>query len=154
MLYELICNGMNKSKWYESERWNEIKGENVSWSPPIGPTAYWALGSAPWSGEPNPNWLVGPCRTAHINREGGDRAQGTRFAGAATPTYRNPNPILKRAASDGMCSPPPLPSSAGSPPAPLDFSPPRWTTPTTPRHWRLRCCAARRNVKELTQSYG
>ena len=96
----------------------------------------------------------GPLSHGTHKRNVGVRARTKRFAGAATPTYRNPNPILKRAASDGMCSPPPLPSSAGSPPAPLDFSPPRWTTPTTPRHWRPRCCAARRNVKELTQSYG
>ena len=93
MLYALICNGMNKSKWYEIERWNEIKGENISWSPPIGPTAYWALASAPWSGAPNPNRLVGPCRTTHI-KIGGDHGLSHEVGlGRHDPTDRNPNLI-------------------------------------------------------------
>ena len=62
---------------------SEIKGENVSWSPPIGPTAYWALVSAHWSGEPNPNTVGGPLSHSTYKREVGIMARATRFNGAA-----------------------------------------------------------------------
>jgi len=38
-----------------------------------------------------------------------------RFTGVATPTYSNPKPIQRAAASDGMC-PTTAAASAGSPP--------------------------------------
>ena len=69
----------------------------------------------------------------------------TRFNGAATHLQRNPNPILKRAASDGMSPPPPPPSPMqghrrrhwiGSPPPPLYLA----IESELPRHWRPRGC--------------
>jgi len=48
----------------------------VSWSPPIGPTAYWALRFVPWSGAPNPNMVGGPLSHNTIKR-GGD--QGSNY---------------------------------------------------------------------------
>ena len=53
MLYALICNGMNKNKEYESERWKEIKGEIVSLisnltgpNGPVGPLICALIGGA------------------------------------------------------------------------------------------------------------
>ena len=69
----------------------------------------------------------------------------TRFNRAATHLQRNPNPILKRAASDGMSPPPPPPSPMqghhrrhwiGSPPPPLYLA----IESELPRHWRPRGC--------------
>jgi hypothetical protein len=39
--------------------------------PPLGPTAFWALFLASWSGAPNPIWLVGPRHTALYIEVGG-----------------------------------------------------------------------------------
>jgi len=51
------------------------------------------------------------------------RARTTRFNGAATHLQRNPNPILKSAASDGMSppTPPPPPRPCRTSSASLDF---------------------------------
>ena len=132
MLYALICNGMNKSKWYEIERWNKIKGENVSWSPPIGPTAYWALVSAPWSGEPNPNTVGGPLSRSTHKRKVGIKARTMRFTGAAIPPTENPNPILKKCCQRRDV----LPHRR----RPCRSTPGHWTSP--PRHYDVYYTAA------------
>ena len=73
------------------------------------------------------------------------RARTTRFNGAATHLQRNPNSILKLAASDGISQPPPPPSPMqghrrrhwiGSPPPPLYLA----IESELPRHWRPRGC--------------
>ena len=54
--------------------------------------------------------MVGPCRTAHIKGRWGEGSDYEVDRSRHTHRKRNPNPILKRAASDGMSPPPPLPS--------------------------------------------
>jgi len=150
MLYELICNGMNKSKWYESERWNEIKRENVSWSPPIDPTAYWALISAPWSGEPNSNPVGGPLSHSTHKRRWGWGLEQRGWPEPPHPPKENPNPILKSAVSDGMC-----PTTAVAPLQGLHRStaspPPRLLTTVSSTGFRE--AAARRAEEPEHESY-
>jgi hypothetical protein len=48
MLYVLICDGTNKVKMIKLKVCDEIKGDNVGLiSPPMGPTAHWALDLRP-----------------------------------------------------------------------------------------------------------
>jgi hypothetical protein len=61
MLYTLIFNGMRK----EVKVYGEIKGENVGLiSPPMGPTAHWALARVRIGDAQPVRRLVGPCRAA------------------------------------------------------------------------------------------
>ena len=74
MLYALICNGMNKSKEYENERWKEIKGEIVRLisnltrpNGPVGPLIRALIGGA------QPTMAGGPLSHCAIKRGGGRR---------------------------------------------------------------------------------
>ena len=71
MLYALICNRMNKSKEYESERWKEIKGEIVrlisnltGLNGPVRPLIHALIGGA------QPTMAGGPLSHYVINRGG------------------------------------------------------------------------------------
>jgi hypothetical protein len=100
----------------------EIKGENVrlispEWAQrPTGP-----LWPAPWSGAPNPLWLVGPCRQRYKERWG-PAARSTRFtAFAVRPTDI---PIRSRVSAE------PTGSSTAATAHPLHPSPPPCRRPT------------------------
>jgi hypothetical protein len=93
MLYVLICDGTNKVKMIKIKVCDEIKGENVRLiSPPMGPTAHWALDLRPDQGRPTLIGWRAPVTLRDIKR-GGDRRLALRGSPPAThPTY-NPNPI-------------------------------------------------------------
>jgi hypothetical protein len=70
------------------------QGENVSFDLLSNrPNALLGLDHVPWSGAPNPTWLVGPCHIAQYKEVGVLAARGTRFPIVTLPTD-NPNSDL------------------------------------------------------------
>jgi hypothetical protein len=82
--------------------WWDQGGRMLDWSPhqwaqrPTGP-----LSLAPWSGAPNPRWLVGPCHTALYKGGGGHKLASRGSSPATRPPPTFPNPIYRERNSDG-----------------------------------------------------
>jgi hypothetical protein len=93
MLYVLICDGTNKVKTIKLKVCDEIKGENVGLiSPPMDPTAHWALDLRPDRGRPTLTGWQAPVTLRDIKR-GGDRRLVLRGSSPVRASTENPNPI-------------------------------------------------------------
>jgi hypothetical protein len=87
MLYVLICDGTNKVKTIKLKVCDEIKGENVGLiSPPMDPTAHWALDLRPDRGRPTLTGWQAPVTLPHLRLV----LRGSSPVRAST---ENPNPI-------------------------------------------------------------